>query len=156
MFLECWVLSFHLMFSSLSFCHMKGAAYKFRVIAINNYGESPRSSASRPYQVAGFTNRFSNRPVTGPHIAYTEAVSDTQIMLKWTVSINLCAPWKNWFCLHTKLTFRETKAVYEKQWALEMHSINAEYVQSVLATSIALRKMPWWTCTLKNLHQNII
>lgn len=31
-------------------------------------------------------NRFSNRPITGPHIAYTEAVSDTQIMLKWTVS----------------------------------------------------------------------
>ncbi|XP_048368276.1 cell adhesion molecule-related/down-regulated by oncogenes [Sphaerodactylus townsendi] len=61
-----------------------GATYKFRVIAINNYGESPRSSASRPYQVAGFTNRFSNRPITGPHIAYTEAVSDTQIMLKWT------------------------------------------------------------------------
>nr|3D1M_C Chain C, Cell adhesion molecule [Homo sapiens]3D1M_D Chain D, Cell adhesion molecule [Homo sapiens]3N1F_C Chain C, Cell adhesion molecule-related/down-regulated by oncogenes [Homo sapiens]3N1F_D Chain D, Cell adhesion molecule-related/down-regulated by oncogenes [Homo sapiens]3N1Q_C Chain C, Cell adhesion molecule-related/down-regulated by oncogenes [Homo sapiens]3N1Q_D Chain D, Cell adhesion molecule-related/down-regulated by oncogenes [Homo sapiens]3N1Q_F Chain F, Cell adhesion molecule- len=23
-------------------------------------------------------------PITGPHIAYTEAVSDTQIMLKWT------------------------------------------------------------------------
>ncbi|XP_077162542.1 cell adhesion molecule-related/down-regulated by oncogenes [Paroedura picta] len=61
-----------------------GATYKFRVIAINNYGESPRSSASRPYQVAGFTNRFSNRPITGPHIAYTEAISDTQIMLKWT------------------------------------------------------------------------
>lgn len=61
-----------------------GATYKFRVIAINNYGESPRSAASRPYQVAGFTNRFSNRPIAGPHIAYTEAVSDTQIMLKWT------------------------------------------------------------------------
>lgn len=61
--------------------------YKFRVIAVNNYGESPRSAASRPYQVAGFTNRFSNRPITGPHIAYTEAISDTQIMLKWTVSI---------------------------------------------------------------------
>ncbi|XP_072585497.1 cell adhesion molecule-related/down-regulated by oncogenes isoform X2 [Vulpes vulpes] len=61
-----------------------GSTYKFRVIAINHYGESFRSSASRPYQVAGFPNRFSNRPVTGPHIAYTEAVSDTQIMLKWT------------------------------------------------------------------------
>lgn len=70
-----------------SFYHMQGALYKFRVIAVNNYGESPRSSASRPYQVAGFTNRFSNRPITGPHIAYTEAVSDTQIMLKWTVGI---------------------------------------------------------------------
>ncbi|XP_008066266.1 cell adhesion molecule-related/down-regulated by oncogenes [Carlito syrichta] len=61
-----------------------GSVYKFRVIAINHYGESFRSSASRPYQVAGFPNRFSNRPITGPHIAYTEAVSDTQIMLKWT------------------------------------------------------------------------
>ncbi|XP_068935936.1 cell adhesion molecule-related/down-regulated by oncogenes isoform X4 [Petaurus breviceps papuanus] len=61
-----------------------GSTYKFRVIAINHYGESFRSSASRPYQVAGFPNRFSNRPVAGPHITYTEAVSDTQIMLKWT------------------------------------------------------------------------
>uniref|UniRef100_A0A8C7DVP7 Cell adhesion associated, onco regulated n=1 Tax=Naja naja TaxID=35670 RepID=A0A8C7DVP7_NAJNA len=61
-----------------------GTAYKFRVIAVNNYGESPRSSPSRPYNVAGFTNRYSNRPIAGPHIAYTEAVSDTQIMLKWT------------------------------------------------------------------------
>lgn len=63
----------------------QGSTYKFRVIAINHYGESFRSSASRPYQVAGFPNRFSNRPITGPHIAYTEAVSDTQIVLKWTV-----------------------------------------------------------------------
>ncbi|XP_012519517.1 PREDICTED: cell adhesion molecule-related/down-regulated by oncogenes [Propithecus coquereli] len=61
-----------------------GSTYKFRVIAINHHGESFRSSASRPYQVAGFPNRFSNRPIAGPHIAYTEAVSDTQIMLKWT------------------------------------------------------------------------
>ncbi|OPJ67446.1 cell adhesion molecule-related/down-regulated by oncogenes [Patagioenas fasciata monilis] len=61
-----------------------GEMYRFRVIAINNLGESPRSAASRPYQVAGFTGRFSSRPVAGPHIAYTEAVSDTQIMLKWT------------------------------------------------------------------------
>ncbi|KFV53272.1 Cell adhesion molecule-related/down-regulated by oncogenes, partial [Tyto alba] len=61
-----------------------GEMYRFRVIAVNNYGESPRSAASRPYQVAGFTSRFSNRPITGPHIAYTEAISDTQIMLKWT------------------------------------------------------------------------
>ena len=60
--------------------------YKFRVIAVNNFGESPRSAASRPYQVAGFTHRFSSRPIAGPHIAYTEAISDTQIMLKWTVS----------------------------------------------------------------------
>lgn len=67
--------------------------YRFRVIAVNNYGESPRSAASRPYQVAGFTGRFSNRPVAGPHIAYTEAVSDTQIMLKWTVGAAVsCSP----------------------------------------------------------------
>lgn len=63
--------------------------YRFRVIAVNNYGESPRSAASRPYQVAGFTGRFSSRPIAGPHIAYTEAISDTQIMLKWTVGITL-------------------------------------------------------------------
>ncbi|XP_004714221.1 cell adhesion molecule-related/down-regulated by oncogenes isoform X2 [Echinops telfairi] len=62
----------------------RGSTYKFRVIAINHHGESFRSSASRPYQVAGFSNRFSNRPIAGPHIAYTEAVSDTEIMLKWT------------------------------------------------------------------------
>lgn len=77
-FLKLWFFFF--------FLSSKGSTYKFRVIAINHYGESFRSSASRPYQVAGFPNRFSNRPITGPHIAYTEAVSDTQIMLKWTVS----------------------------------------------------------------------
>lgn len=71
----------------------KGEMYRFRVIAVNNYGESPRSAASRPYQVAGFTGRFSNRPVAGPHIAYTEAISDTQIMLKWTVGAAVsCSP----------------------------------------------------------------
>eukprot|EP00062_Callorhinchus_milii_P011246 gi/632956996/ref/XP_007894240.1/ PREDICTED: cell adhesion molecule-related/down-regulated by oncogenes isoform X1 [Callorhinchus milii] len=61
-----------------------GATYKFRVIAINAHGESPRSAGSRPYQVAGFSSRFSTRPITGPHIAYTEAISATDIMLKWT------------------------------------------------------------------------
>ncbi|XP_064424726.1 cell adhesion molecule-related/down-regulated by oncogenes isoform X2 [Latimeria chalumnae] len=61
-----------------------GATYKFRVIAVNTYGDSTRSIASRPYHVAGFSNRFSNRPIAGPHISYTEAVSDTQIMLRWT------------------------------------------------------------------------
>ncbi|MGH0178300.1 UNVERIFIED_CONTAM: hypothetical protein FKN15_007316 [Acipenser sinensis] len=63
-----------------------GASYKFRVVAVNTYGESPHSGPSRPYSVAGFSGRFSKPPITGPHIAYTEAVSDTQIMLKWTVS----------------------------------------------------------------------
>ncbi|RXM91333.1 Cell adhesion molecule-related/down-regulated by oncogenes [Acipenser ruthenus] len=61
-----------------------GASYKFRVVAVNTYGESPHSAPSRPYSVAGFSGRFSKPPITGPHIAYTEAVSDTQIMLKWT------------------------------------------------------------------------
>ncbi|XP_043936763.1 cell adhesion molecule-related/down-regulated by oncogenes isoform X2 [Protopterus annectens] len=61
-----------------------GAIYKFRVIAINSHGESAHSTVSRTYQVAGFSNRFTTRPTTGPHIAYTEAISDTQIMLKWT------------------------------------------------------------------------
>ncbi|MGH0132705.1 UNVERIFIED_CONTAM: hypothetical protein FKN15_027805 [Acipenser sinensis] len=61
-----------------------GASYKFRVVAVNTYGESPHSGPSRPYSVAGFSGRFSKPPITGPHIAYTEAVSDTQIMLKWT------------------------------------------------------------------------
>uniref|UniRef100_A0A8C4SLX4 Cell adhesion molecule-related/down-regulated by oncogenes n=1 Tax=Erpetoichthys calabaricus TaxID=27687 RepID=A0A8C4SLX4_ERPCA len=61
-----------------------GSAYKFRVSAINMYGESPHSAASRPYQVAGFSNRVSNRPIAGPRIDNTEAISDTQIMLRWT------------------------------------------------------------------------
>jgi hypothetical protein len=79
------IIAFH-SYDGFCFCFFpKGSIYKFRVIAINHYGESFRSSASRPYQVAGFPSRFSNRPITGPHIAYTEAVSDTQIMLKWTV-----------------------------------------------------------------------
>ncbi|XP_053223798.1 cell adhesion molecule-related/down-regulated by oncogenes isoform X1 [Podarcis raffonei] len=106
-----------------------GAAYKFRVIAINNYGESPRSSASRPYQVAGFTNRFSNRPVTGPHIAYTEAVSDTQIMLKWTyiTSSNNNTPIQG-FYIYYRPTDSDNDSDYKrdvvegtKQWHLISH-----------------------------------
>ncbi|XP_060106666.1 cell adhesion molecule-related/down-regulated by oncogenes [Heteronotia binoei] len=106
-----------------------GATYKFRVIAINNYGESPRSSASRPYQVAGFTNRFSNRPIAGPHIAYTEAVSDTQIMLKWTyiTSSNNNTPIQG-FYIYYRPTDSDNDSDYKrdivegtKQWHLISH-----------------------------------
>ncbi|XP_020667224.3 cell adhesion molecule-related/down-regulated by oncogenes [Pogona vitticeps] len=106
-----------------------GALYKFRVIAVNNYGESPRSSASRPYLVAGFTNRFSNRPITGPHIAYTEAVSDTQIMLKWTyiTSSNNNTPIQG-FYIYYRPTDSDNDSDYKrdvvegtKQWHLISH-----------------------------------
>ncbi|XP_073459580.1 cell adhesion molecule-related/down-regulated by oncogenes isoform X1 [Aquarana catesbeiana] len=61
-----------------------GAMYKFRVIAINNYGESMRSSVSRPYQVAAYGSRLPNPLIVGPRIDHTEAVTDTHILLKWT------------------------------------------------------------------------
>ncbi|CAH2320342.1 cell adhesion molecule-related down-regulated by oncogenes [Pelobates cultripes] len=61
-----------------------GSVYKFRVIAINHYGESQRSTVSRPYQVAGYSNHVSNPLIVGPRIDHTEAVTDTQILLKWT------------------------------------------------------------------------
>ncbi|XP_071397088.1 cell adhesion molecule-related/down-regulated by oncogenes [Centroberyx affinis] len=61
-----------------------GSTYKFRVIAMNMYGESPHSIPSKPYQVSQASPRFSDRPVAGPHISSTDAISDTQIMLRWT------------------------------------------------------------------------
>ncbi|TRY94365.1 hypothetical protein DNTS_010042 [Danionella cerebrum] len=61
-----------------------GSMYRFRVIAMNNYGESPASATSRPYQVSMSSPPASNRPVAGPHISSTDAVSDTQILLRWT------------------------------------------------------------------------
>ncbi|XP_062995612.1 cell adhesion molecule-related/down-regulated by oncogenes [Elgaria multicarinata webbii] len=106
-----------------------GATYKFRVFAINNYGESRRSSASWPYPVAGFPNRFSNRPITGPHIAYTEAVSDTQIMLKWTyiTSSNNNTPIQG-FYIYYRPTDSDNDSDYKrdivggsKQWHLISH-----------------------------------
>ncbi|KGL99281.1 Cell adhesion molecule-related/down-regulated by oncogenes, partial [Charadrius vociferus] len=106
-----------------------GEMYRFRVIAVNNYGESPRSAASRPYQVAGFTSRFSNRPITGPHIAYTEAVSDTQIMLKWTYipSSNNNTPIQG-FYIYYRPTDSDNDSDYKrdvvegtKQWHLINH-----------------------------------
>ncbi|NWU82156.1 CDON protein, partial [Onychorhynchus coronatus] len=106
-----------------------GEMYRFRVIAVNNYGESPRSAASRPYQVAGFTSRFSSRPIAGPHIAYTEAVSDTQIMLKWTyiTSSNNNTPIQG-FYIYYRPTDSDNDSDYKrdivegtKQWHLINH-----------------------------------
>ncbi|XP_074018448.1 cell adhesion molecule-related/down-regulated by oncogenes [Numenius arquata] len=106
-----------------------GEMYRFRVIAVNTYGESPRSAASRPYQVAGFTSRFSNRPVAGPHIAYTEAISDTQIMLKWTyiTSSNNNTPIQG-FYIYYRPTDSDNDSDYKrdivegtKQWHLINH-----------------------------------
>uniref|UniRef100_W5LK41 Cell adhesion associated, oncogene regulated n=1 Tax=Astyanax mexicanus TaxID=7994 RepID=W5LK41_ASTMX len=61
-----------------------GTTYRFRVVAMNNYGESPHSATSRPYHVVQTSTPISNRPVSGPHISSTDAVSDTQIMVRWT------------------------------------------------------------------------
>ncbi|NXK89732.1 CDON protein, partial [Formicarius rufipectus] len=106
-----------------------GEMYRFRVIAVNNYGESPRSAASRPYQVAGFTSRFSSRPIAGPHIAYTEAISDTQIMLKWTyiTSSNNNTPIQG-FYIYYRPTDSDNDSDYKrdivegtKQWHLINH-----------------------------------
>ncbi|XP_054448747.1 cell adhesion molecule-related/down-regulated by oncogenes [Pteronotus mesoamericanus] len=106
-----------------------GSTYKFRVIAINHYGESFRSSASRPYQVAGFPSRYSTRPVAGPHIVHTEAVSDTQIMLKWTYipSINNDTPIQG-FYIYYRPTDSDNDSDYKrdivegsKQWHMIGH-----------------------------------
>ncbi|XP_051494503.1 cell adhesion molecule-related/down-regulated by oncogenes isoform X2 [Apus apus] len=106
-----------------------GEMYRFRVIAVNNYGESPRSAASRPYQVTGFTGRFSSRPIAGPHIAYTEAISDTQIMLKWTyiTSSNNNTPIQG-FYIYYRPTDSDNDSDYKrdivegtKQWHLINH-----------------------------------
>ncbi|NXX97511.1 CDON protein, partial [Centropus bengalensis] len=106
-----------------------GEMYRFRVIAVNNYGESPRSAASRPYQVAGFTSQFSSRPIAGPHIAYTEAISDTQIMLKWTyiTSSNNNTPIQG-FYIYYRPTDSDNDSDYKrdvvegtKQWHLINH-----------------------------------
>ncbi|XP_029373096.1 cell adhesion molecule-related/down-regulated by oncogenes isoform X2 [Echeneis naucrates] len=63
-----------------------GSTYKFRVVAMNMYGESPHSISSKPYQVPQANPRMADRPVVGPHISSTDAISDTQIMLRWTYS----------------------------------------------------------------------
>ncbi|XP_034557627.1 cell adhesion molecule-related/down-regulated by oncogenes isoform X2 [Notolabrus celidotus] len=61
-----------------------GSTYKFRVMAMNMYGESPLSIPSKLYQVPQASPRIADRPVVGPHISSTDAISDTQIMLRWT------------------------------------------------------------------------
>lgn len=53
---------------------------------MNTYGESPHSIPSKLYQVPQASPRITERPVVGPHILSTDAISDTQIMLRWTVS----------------------------------------------------------------------
>ncbi|XP_041850787.1 cell adhesion molecule-related/down-regulated by oncogenes [Melanotaenia boesemani] len=63
-----------------------GSTNKFRVVAMNMYGESPPSIPSKPYQVPQASPRMADRPVVGPHISFTDAISDTQIMLRWTYS----------------------------------------------------------------------
>uniref|UniRef100_A0A671XR46 Cell adhesion associated, oncogene regulated n=1 Tax=Sparus aurata TaxID=8175 RepID=A0A671XR46_SPAAU len=63
-----------------------GSTYKFRVVAMNMYGESPHSIPSKLYQVPQASPRIADRPVVGPHISSTDAISDTQIMLRWTYS----------------------------------------------------------------------
>lgn len=63
-----------------------GSTYRFRVIAMNMYGESPASASSKSYQVSSANPAISNRPNTVPHIYFTDAVSDTAIMLRWTYS----------------------------------------------------------------------
>nr|XP_033774053.1 cell adhesion molecule-related/down-regulated by oncogenes isoform X3 [Geotrypetes seraphini] len=106
-----------------------GAMYRFRVIALNNYGESMHSTQSRLYQVDGFSNRFPSRLVIGPHIAYTEAVTDTQIMLKWTYypSSNNNTPIQG-FYIYYRPTDSDNDSDYkydivegEKQWHLISH-----------------------------------
>uniref|UniRef100_A0A4W6CCV5 Cell adhesion associated, oncogene regulated n=1 Tax=Lates calcarifer TaxID=8187 RepID=A0A4W6CCV5_LATCA len=63
-----------------------GSTYKFRVVAMNMYGESPPSTPSKQYHVPQASPRMADRPVVGPHISSTDAISDTQIMLRWTYS----------------------------------------------------------------------
>lgn len=73
---------------SLSLSLSSGSSYKFRVVAMNMYGESPHSIPSKLYQVPQANRGITERPVVGPHILSTDAISDTQIMLRWTVSLD--------------------------------------------------------------------
>lgn len=70
----------------MHFLPSSGSTYKFRVVAVNMYGEGPHSFPSKLYQVPQASPRMADRPVVGPHISSTDAISDTQIMLRWTVS----------------------------------------------------------------------
>lgn len=62
-----------------------GTSYKFRVVAVNVIGSSPPSAPSKAYTVVG--GRTHERPVDGPYITYNEAINETTIILKWTVSV---------------------------------------------------------------------
>lgn len=48
-------------------------------------GSSPPSVPSKAYTVVG--GRTHERPVDGPYITYNEAINETTIILKWTVSV---------------------------------------------------------------------
>jgi len=61
-----------------------GTSYKFRVVAVNVIGSSPPSAPSKAYTVVG--GRTHERPVDGPYITYNEAINETTVILKWTVS----------------------------------------------------------------------
>ncbi|TKS80715.1 Cell adhesion molecule-related/down-regulated by oncogenes [Collichthys lucidus] len=55
--------------------------------AMNMYGESPHSIPSKLYRLAASQTRIAGRPVVGPHISSTDAISDTQIMLRWILLV---------------------------------------------------------------------
>lgn len=82
-----------------------GTSYKFRVLAVNVLGASPPSAGSKAYAVMG-SSQTNPRPVDGPYITYSEAINETTIILKWTVSIlPFSHPSHVWcltyvFCLH--------------------------------------------------------
>lgn len=73
---------------SIFFHCITGTSYKFRVLAVNVLGESPPSAASKAYTVVG-SGAPNRRPIDGPYITYNEAINETTIILKWTVSISL-------------------------------------------------------------------
>ena len=66
-------------------CVALGTSYKFRVVAVNVIGASPPSAPSKLYTVVG-SGRTNERPIDGPYITYNEAINETTIILKWTVS----------------------------------------------------------------------
>lgn len=68
----------------MAVCLLLGTSYKFRVVAVNVIGSSPPSAPSKAYTVVG--GRTHERPVDGPYITYNEAINETTIILKWTVS----------------------------------------------------------------------
>lgn len=70
--------------TNVAFLCTVGTSYKFRVVAVNVIGSSPPSAPSKAYTVVG--GRTNERPVDGPYITYNEAINETTIILKWTVS----------------------------------------------------------------------